>query len=249
REKIELAEKLSNDADLKEIAKWAGKYTKIARTKQKAKHKESTEQSGVEQGNNIERVLPSELVQYTNPKTKNDFLKRYAEGQLMQYEQKGKESLGEYSIILCLDQSGSMDNLEQQSKGFALALMSIAKKQKRNFAYIPFDSQVGEVMQFPKGRVSPNAMLKMAREFLSGGTEFEPPLRESLKVISKDNFKDADIVFVTDGQASISPRFLEMLNERKEKDKFNILSLAIGRGNTQTLEMFSDKVVKINNFN
>jgi|SRR5690625_495689 len=248
RQKIELAETLSSDEKLKDIAKWAGKYTKIARTKQKSKHKESTEQSGIEQGNNIEKVLPSELVQYINPKTKNDFLKRYAEGQLMQYEQKGRESLGEGSIVVCLDQSGSMEDLENQSKGFTLALMAIAKKQKRNFAYIPFDSHVGKVRQFPKGRIKPNEMVEVAREFLSGGTNFEHPLNSALKIIRRDTFKDADVVFVTDGHAGISGTFLNVFNETKEKEKFNVLSLAIGNGNTSSLERFSDKVITINNF-
>mgnify|MGYP001385376198 CR=1 FL=1 len=213
------------------------------------KHKESTEQSGIEQGNNIERVLPSELVQYINPVTKNDFLKRYAEGQLMQYEQKGKQSLGQGSIVLCLDQSGSMRRLETKSKGFALALMAIAKKQRRNFAYIPFDSRVGNVMQFSKGRIKPNEMLKIAREFMDGGTDFKDPLQESLKIIKKDKFKDADIVFVTDGQDVLSDEFINTFNETKEKEKFNVLSLVIGNSSdVETTSKFSERVIQITDF-
>lgn len=249
RDKISLAELLTNDGRMKEIAKWAGRYTAIARTKQKMKHKESTEQSGVEIGNDLERTLPNELLLLSDERTRNDFLRRYAEGQLMQYEQKGRESLGEGSIVVCLDQSGSMNELELQSKGFTLALMAIAKRQRRNFAYIPFDYEVGEIMQFPKGRINSNEMVKIAREFMAGGTNFENPLYEGLKIIQKDRFKDADIIFITDGEASISRAFLERFNSEKEDLKFNVLSLAIGRGvRMGALESFSDKVINISDF-
>lgn len=250
KDKIKLAEIISTDPDMKEIAKWVGRFAEIARTKQKMKHKDSAEQSGVEQGNDLSRVLPSELVQYTNPVTKSDFLKRFAEGQLLQYEQKGKESLGQGSIILCLDQSGSMDDLDNQAKAFAIALMAIAKRQKRNFVYIPFDWDVGMVRTFQKGKITPSEIVEIAREFMGGGTVFTDPLKTALNYIKMDRYKDADVVFVTDGEAGIDEAFLERLNVEKEKLKFNVLSLAIGRmARVGTLERFSDRVVRINNFN
>src|SRR5690625_2760039 len=207
RDKIKLAEVIFTDPDMKEIAKWIGRFTKIARTKQKIKHKDSIEQSGVEQGNDLARVLPSELIQYTNPATKNDFLKRFAEGKLMQYEQKGKESLGQGSIVLCLDQSGSMEDLDNQAKAFAIALMAIAKRQKRNFVYIPFDWSVGEVRAFQKGKITPSEIVEIAREFMGGGTSFPEPLNTALSYIKKDKYKDADVVFVTDGESGIGEGF------------------------------------------
>jgi uncharacterized protein with von Willebrand factor type A (vWA) domain len=49
------------------------------------------ERSGVTLGNDIERLLPMELGLYTHPVTKNDFLRRFVEGQTMMYEQVGQE--------------------------------------------------------------------------------------------------------------------------------------------------------------
>lgn len=247
RDKIKLAEILSNDIKMKEIAKWAGRFKKIARTKQKMKHEDSTEQSGVEMGNDLERVLPSELLLLSDERTRNDFLRRYAEGELMQYEQEGKESLGEGSIIVCLDQSGSMYDLENISKAFTLAIMSIAKRQRRNFVYIPYDNELGEVRTFKKGKIKPKEMIKFAGEFLSGGTDFENPLEESLKYLKKENYKDADIVFITDGEALISEHFLNDFIQDKEKLEFNVLSLAL-TSSTRTLQKFSDKVIEVDNF-
>lgn len=250
RQKIALAEVLSHDKKLKEIAKWAGRFTQIAKTKQKMKYKHSTEQSGVETGDDLERLLPSELIHYVNPKTKKEFLRRFSEKETLQFEQKGKESLGQGSIILCLDQSGSMRNLETQSKGFTLALMAIAKKQKRNFAYIPFSHETGHVRQFQKGKIKPNEIIEIAKGFLSGGTNFQEPLKQALNIIKKDKFKDADIIFITDGEASLSNTFIQKYNDIKKEKNFHLLSLIIGRqGNIRHIEQVSDRVVKIKNLN
>lgn len=141
RDQISLAEKIASNKQMKEIADWAGRFKQIARKKQKSKHSDSMERSGVTLGNDIERLLPMELGLYTHPITKNDFLRRFVEGQTMQYEQKGHEVLGKGPIVLCLDQSGSMHKLDTQSKGFTLALMSIARKQRRNFCLILFSTR------------------------------------------------------------------------------------------------------------
>ncbi|MBD7982977.1 hypothetical protein H9649_00170 [Sporosarcina sp. Sa2YVA2] len=114
RDQIALAEKIVSDKKMKVIAEWAGSFKQIARKKQKSKHNEAMERSGVTLGNEIERLLPMELGLYTHATTKNDFLLRYIEGQTMQYEQKGQEVLGKGPIVLCLDQSGSMSKLDTQ---------------------------------------------------------------------------------------------------------------------------------------
>lgn len=249
RQKIALAEVLSHDRKLKEIAKWAGRFRHIAKTKQKMKYKHSTEQSGVETGDDLERLLPSELVQYKNPKIKKEFLRKLSEKETLQYEQKGKESLGQGSIILCLDQSGSMRNLETQSKGFALALMAIAKKQKRNFAYIPFSSGVGEIRQFQKGNIKLDEIIEIAREFLNGGTNFQEPLRGALNIIKKDKFKDADIIFITDGEAFLANTFIQKYNDIKKEKNFHLLSLIIGHGNAMHIKKVSDRLIKVTDLN
>lgn len=79
KEQIKLAEKLSNNDHLKSIAEWAGRFKQIARQKQKSMYKDSIERSGVTLGNDIEKLLPSELALYSNEATKLDFLRRFAE--------------------------------------------------------------------------------------------------------------------------------------------------------------------------
>lgn len=247
REQISLAEKIAHNAKMKQIAEWAGRFKQIARKKQKSKHDESIERSSVTLGNEIDRILPMELAMYSNSATKNDFLRRFAEGEVMQYEQKGKEQLGKGPIVLCLDQSGSMANLDTQSKGFALALMSIARRQRRDFALILFSNKINTHL-YERGKISTKAMVKLAQTFLNGGTNFERPLKESLEVINKNRFKNADVIFVTDGEDNVSGTFLNRFDEKKKEKKFNVLSLVIG-GRDRTVKQFSDKVIRIKSFN
>lgn len=248
RNKLELSEVLANDKQLKEIANWAGKFTRIAKTKQKKKSEKGVGVGGIELGDNLEKVLPSELMFYANPVTRDEFFKKHSEKTLRQYKPRSKEKLGKGSIIVCLDQSGSMKSIEEQSKGFALAIMAIARKQKRDFAYIPFDATVNNIRVFPKGKIKPDELIEIAREFTGGGTEFEPPLKESLNIIKKDRFKDADIIFITDGYSNVRNYFLEEFMKIKKEKEFSVLSLVINERDTREVEKFSDRVVVVDRF-
>lgn len=243
RDQIRLAELLSTNRKLKKIAMWAGMFKKIAMKKQRSKHRESIERSGVTMGNQVERLLPMELAMYTSPATRMDFLRRFAEGQTMQYEQTGKEELGKGPIVLCLDQSGSMaGEKDSQAKGFALALMSVARRQRRDFALILFSTEVIR-QEYKKGKITLGEMVKLAATFLDGGTSFVAPLEAALDTINKSRFKKADIVFVTDGYARLPEPFRLHFKEVQREKEFNVLSILIGDGQADTLELFSDRVV------
>jgi len=246
RDQISLGEKISTTTHMKEIADWAGRFKLIARKKQKNKHSESLERSGVTFGNNVEKLLPMELVLYTHPITRIDFLRRFSEGQTMQYEQEGKENLGKGPIVLCLDQSGSMYNLDTQSKGFALALMSIARRQRRDFCLITFSTRT-QTVNYAKGKLKTADIFNLAQTFLGGGTDFTQPLEEAVNVINESRFKKADVIFVTDGENEADKSFLEGFNKKKREKDFKVLSLVLGNA-TNTVMQFSDKVVRITDF-
>lgn len=248
RDKFALAEALKNTSKMKDISEWAGRFKQIARSKQKNVHKDSIERSGVSLGQDIERLLPMELANLAIPNAKNDFLRRFAEGQTMVYDKKGKETLGKGPIILCLDESASMRDLENQSKGFALALMSIAKKQKRDFALIAFSTSI-KVSIFPKGKSKIQDLIDIANVFLRGGTNFYEPLKKSLDLINENRFKNADIVFVTDGDANLEDEFVAKFNESKKQKKFECLSVLIGKHTSRsTVNKFSNRIIYANDF-
>ncbi|MEK5217765.1 vWA domain-containing protein [Psychrobacillus sp. FSL H8-0487] len=255
REQISLAETLKSNKKLKDIAEWAGKFKSIARKKQKSKHTESLDRSGMTLGADVERLLPQELALLSKEGTKNDFLRRFAEGQTMMYSPKGKETLGKGPIVMCLDQSGSMTSLDAQSKGFVLALAMIAKKQRRDFCVITFSVKVSKLYLYEKGKITPNQLVELATEFAGGGTHYGPPLIEAMNVIEKyKRFNKADLIFVTDGEPSDTgtlnnKEWMQNYLNRKKVKQVQILSLLIGNGvSNRWIKSFSDRVVRAADF-
>jgi uncharacterized protein with von Willebrand factor type A (vWA) domain len=52
-------------------------------------------------------------------------------------------------------------------------------------------------------------MVNFSQTFLGGGTNFALPLDRALKVINESRFKQADVVFVTDGEDRVKTSFLK----------------------------------------
>lgn len=246
RDQLALADQLAGDPKLQEIAEWAGRFKEAVREKQKAEYVEAMERRGVTLGGEIERLLPSELGLYANESTKQDFLRRFAENETMMYDQKKRENLGKGPIVFCLDQSGSMKLLDNQAKGFILALLSIAKKQSRDLCVLLFSTTV-QTFIYEKGNITAVQLSRLARTYLGGGTDFTLALTEAMKVIGESRFQNADLIFVTDGEDEVEDSFLETFNECKKKKEFEVLSLVVG-SDTDVTEGFSDRVLHVTEF-
>lgn len=246
REQLAIADQVAMDPKMQEIAEWAGRFQEVAREKQKTDYVDAMERRGVTIGNEMERLLPVELGLFANDSTKKDFLRRYAEGETMQYEQKKRENLGKGPIIFCLDQSGSMKLLDNQSKGFILALLTIAKKQKRDLCVLLFSTTIQKDV-FINGKITSNELARLARTYLGGGTDFTLSLQGALEVIEESSFKNADVIFVSDGEDEISEEFLKEFNKTKKQKEFNVLTLMLGK-DTAVAESFSDRVLHVTDF-
>lgn len=243
RDQLLLAEKLEKMPKLKKIAEWAGRFQLMAQKKQKSRYKSSLSRGGITQGGPVETLLPAELAAFGSPVTKPDFLRRFAEGQTLHYDTNGREPLGKGPVILCLDQSGSMRGQDMISKGFVLALMSLARRQRRDFGLILFSNAASDPLTYERGRISVKDMVALAETFRDGGTDFQSPLNRAAELIDKSRFQQADIVFLTDGEAKVSPAFLTKWQELKRKKAFHVVSLLLGKNNRVVVEKFSDKVV------
>jgi uncharacterized protein with von Willebrand factor type A (vWA) domain len=60
-----------------------------------------------------------------------------------------------------------------------------------------------------KGKLKALIWLIFTQTFLGGGTNFALPLDRALKVINESRFKQADVVFVTDGEDRVKTSFLK----------------------------------------
>lgn len=242
-DRIKLAEKLIYNTKFREIARMAGRLKNIAMKKQKDKIKHGRDEIvDITTGNDLARVLPSELVYLKNPLTKRIFLRRFAERQLLQYEMQGQDTKAKGPIIVCIDCSGSMRGYrEMWAKAVAFALMQIAVKQKRKFSTICFSSssEIEKWVVNNPSEVTPDLIISIIETFFGGGTDFQTPLNEALSIMS--DMPEADVIFITDGDCEVTDIWLNEFLKNKNNLRFKVYSIQVGFHST-TLEKFSDIV-------
>jgi len=248
-ERLELAKDLKDNKKLQKIAKKMGSMKRLALSVEKQKvNKQPDEIQKIEQGNDLSRVLPSELV-HLDEESEVLFLKKYNDGELLQYDLEGKEKKGDGPIIACVDTSGSMQgDKEIWAKGVAAGLYHIAKRRDRPFVGILFaaSKEAMKVYNMDPNELSDNTLVKRFKNFcemmLGGGTNFEHPLRKSVNIINEDEtYEKADIAFITDGEAEISDELKTDLAKLKDKMEFKIFGVGIG-DDAGGLDAFSDVV-------
>lgn len=177
------------------------------------------------------------------------FGRRFAEGSLDLYELRRTPPKQQGPIVFCLDSSGSMkwNNHDAWAAAVALAFLHIAQAQGRAFALVHFGSTVLRVDRFAaKVQATSEQAMEAVGFFAScGGTEFEPALDGALGIIHDEgDLRDADIVFCTDGQASVDAGWLAAYNAERARLGIRVQGICIGpESSATTLQSISDEVV------
>jgi uncharacterized protein with von Willebrand factor type A (vWA) domain len=222
-----LAARLKTDARLKQIAILAGRFKRIAASKRRQKLKHGADEvSDIEQGADLGRLLPSELMQLTHRIRRRLVLRNLTERQAMQYQLIGNQPLGKGPLVVLLDKSGSMDGpRDVWATALALALLDQAHRERRAFALVAFDYRVKFEGVVKPGEPLPEAALFTA---CAGGTEIADAVNRGLELIrlNQGQLKKADLVLVTDGgsDALMAPK----LREQAIELGVTILGLGIG---------------------
>jgi len=241
-EKRQLAERLKSSKKLKKIAELAGRLRLSAARKHREKSKDPTEVTSIEIGGDVSRVLPSELA-LLDPELELLFDAKLLEGKLLQYSLEGKVAKDKGPIIICIDESGSMRNLDYWSKATMLAIIEIATRDKRRVDVIHFDSKVqwhDIIIETP----TPTQLINICEHFSGGGTSFEVPMNAAATLVeraSKEN--KADIILITDGVAAESEA--AHIREIKSSYELNVLTVLINKDESAAAALISDKIVNI----
>jgi uncharacterized protein with von Willebrand factor type A (vWA) domain len=205
--KAGIADRLKKHARLKDIMELAGRMRNVMRDVQRTKVQHGAgEISDVESGDDLGRLLPSELVMLRNDRTKLILLRRLYERAALQYHLTAKERMGRGPVVVCIDDSGSMNGQrEVWAKAIALAVLEMARMQKRAFGYCLFNGGIVDTFVEPVGtRVTPHDLLDHLARHSGGGTAFDPPLTWAAERIEEhDGLKDADVVFISDGECKV----------------------------------------------
>jgi uncharacterized protein with von Willebrand factor type A (vWA) domain len=228
---LKMLDMMVSRSQIKKIAELMGRFRKIVR---KAMHtstfKDNFTVSGVSLGGDISQMTDREAVCALHPELQFDFLKRWSNDEIEVYERDDDVPSGKGPIIAAVDISGSMrspDTKEQWAKALVMAYLEVAKKEHRDMHIIYFDDQLRQVFKIKRGRVTPEELIEIISYFTGGGTNFMYPLRKARDVIRTTEMEKADVLFVTDGEASIDDDFVRKFAEDKKRLNFKVVSVSV----------------------
>ena len=248
-----LAQRVKKSGRLMGITKLLGHYRQVLERQAKSGYSYGEgEKYDIGQGNKLDRLVTSEYALLAVPETMPLFIQKYQKRSLKQYRRREPETEGKGDIIVCLDESGSTaGGKEYWGKALALTLLEAAAKRRRSFALVHFSGK-GSVLthRFHPGSYSPGDIMAAAETFLDGGTDFETPLNEAMRLMSGENvaFSKADIVIISDGECGISQGFLDSYKKSKKILKFRTTGILLDKGggscSTGSLKTFCDKIYR-----
>src|SRR5262245_61445144 len=171
----------------------------------------------------------------------------------MKSERSGHEAQGQGPIIIAIDESGSMTSDyggmsgEVWSKAVMLALLSIARLQKRDLAVIHFSGPDDLRLDlFPKGVATPAQVIACASFFFNGGTVFEPWMEKALGMVDGSQFEKADVICVSDGISDISSEAQAEWTRRRTERGMRAYGVLIGSNQGEALlDEISDTVFRL----
>lgn len=253
--RMELAQRIRKNSDLRELAEKVGRFIRLALSEQAQKIVHGIDEvHDIEMGNDIHKVLPSELNLLTDDNLDILFLKKFADRELLQYQLRGKEKVARGAIICMIDSSGSMyGSRDTWARAVGIALLHIAYRQKRDFYGIIFSSGYDALMEFdfPKGIAQPHQVLDFAEAGYHGGTDFELPISRAVEILegqfNDEGAQKGDLVMVTDGECAVSEEWLDRYRNNKEHLGFRLYSCLIGT-QSATLNILSDEMYHITQF-
>jgi uncharacterized protein with von Willebrand factor type A (vWA) domain len=204
----------------------------------------------------LNSLIPSEVALLSTPQTEQIFAKKFVEKKLLTYQYMDKyrldiekKELGEHNkkkedkkgpVIACIDTSGSMHGTpEKVAKTIIFALLKIALKEDRRCYVISFSTNI-EVMEITNINHSLEKLIKFLKMSFYGGTDATPALSKALQMLETENYKNADVVMVSDFIMPSLPTDLKnRISTQKEKNKTKFYSIAITtQTNTHFLDIF-----------
>ncbi|CAK7070715.1 MAG: Protein ViaA [Morganella sp. (in: enterobacteria)] len=202
------------------------------------------EVSGVGLSDDVLRLLPAELALLGISGLELEFYRKLAEKQLYTYRLQGdhwqerqvmrpivhhkdeKQPRGPF--IICIDTSGSMGGFNERcAKAFCLALVKIAMADNRQCHVMLFSTE-----QVHYDFLGPDGIEQMTRFLLQsfkGGTDLASCLTEAAKRLETPQWRDADVVVMSDFIAQRLPDEVVKLVKRSQqqgKHRFHAVALS-----------------------
>lgn len=247
----ELLERVRNNTMLLGITRQLGRMKEMLSDLRKNDYAHGRgEKYSITRGRDLKNLLSGELALLASPATTPLFLRKYNAKGLLQYAKRERVHKGHGDIIVCLDESASTEGENAEwGKALALAMQDICAHEGRKLALIHFSGadQLRTDLFLP-GQYTADDLLSAAEHFFDGGTDFEAPIREALRLINEEAFENADILFITDGESSISDELSEQLQDAIQDARCAVVGLLLDAdspGMAFSLKKFCEKIIRI----
>ena len=214
--------------------------------------------AGLRLSDSLLDALPSELALYNNLSTRQIFKMKYAQKQLLSYSytrnieyKKTHEELEEVEVgetiehkgpmIICVDTSGSMHGTpERVAKTVAFALAQKSLEEERGCYLISFSTGI-ETMDLSSFNSIDGItnLVKFLRMSFNGGTDANPALNHSVKLLEEKEWKNADVLMISDFVMGTFDSELEEKIKAQQQKKCRFFSLAVtSGGNNEVISTF-----------
>jgi len=249
--RMQLADLLAANPAVRSVLRRAGRITRVADAKQRERSPDArSEVVSIERGADLSRVLPSELVGLNHPLLRKIALRSIIEESCLQYELAGDEPLGRGPMVLLVDRSTSMRGAPHQTaSAAAIAAVVRCARDKRACTIIGFNGGIESVLRVDERGEAATAdfhrysgdinswapmgsavevVMTIARSHPAGGTDFNRPLSMAARNVVEQ--ERADVLFITDGQATASEETLEALAEARAERGLRVFGMTVNGG-------------------
>lgn len=246
----QLRDALARNPKLLRVAQLAGRMKVRAIAKQRSKARPGAEVlCDVTTGNDLARLVPSELVNLADETMEALLFRRLSERAATCYELRGREQKAQGPIVMVVDESCSMTGApDEMAKATALTLMELAARQNRAFAYVRFASSLVGTDLFEQPKSLKLADLEgFVSRFNGGGTSISSGLREAERILKmpRGPWKRADVVLVTDGESSDHREQVAAVKAMRAMGA-HVYGVAIGRDARISKEVADETIVLAN---
>lgn len=242
----ELFKRVRSSPTLRRICELAGRYRRLAQSKQRLKTTHGMDDMvGVVLDGDVGRLLPHELAKLADDELCDDAMRRLVERQVMCREYRGIEPVARGPIIVCVDESSSMQGEPAHTaKALGLAMAWIARMRKRWCGLVAYSGDSGErFLALPPGRWDEGGLLDWLEEFIGRGSSIDVPVREMPRIYQhlKAPAGKTDVIFVTDAICRLPADVMAIFVAWKKSVQARLITLVIGAG-AGDLATISDEV-------
>ena len=194
---------------------------------------------GVGESNRLDALLPTEVALLGERRLEETFYKKYVERRLQTFDFRSHIRIRERTerptlqadrkgpYIVCIDTSGSMAGKpEEVAKAICYGLIDRSSAEGRHCYGISFSTRI-EVLDLSDLQNNRQKIQEFLIHSFSGGTDLKPAIKQALKMLKREEFQLADVLFISDFLADdFDPITLTcIVQEQARNVKFHALTI------------------------